>query len=220
MNISNLLFPPVCYACNIRIPDQALCLCSDCQTHLYRRKGNLLGNFELENVTFDTAIALYFYNYMMRQLIHIFKYSKKLVLGRYFSLLAEDILKAEYPDFISADIAVGVPMINVRLRERGFNQAAFLCEHIAKGLGMPDATKYITRKGSAIHQSLLNRTQRLANADTLYNLKKGACFTDKTVLLIDDVFTTGATANELSSFLKSCGAKKVYVMAIASGAEN
>jgi len=218
MNIFRHIYPPTCYACNARIPRQNLCLCPECQTHLHRRKGVLLGNFELENITFDTAIALYFYNHMMRQLMHIFKYSRKYAIGLYFSALAVEILKAEYPLFIAVDVAVGVPMVRVRLRERGFNQAAFLCKYISKGLDIPDVTKYITRKGSAIHQSLLNRTDRIAHSDTLYTLKNGVCFTNKTVLLIDDVFTTGATANALSTFLKDCGAKKVYVMAIASGA--
>jgi len=154
---------------------------------------------------------------MMRQLIHVFKYKKKHTLGRYFSALAVDILKSEYPNLISVDLAVGVPMIRTRLRERGLNQAAFLCENIAKELGIPDVTKYINKKGSAIHQSTLSLQQRLANTDISYSLKKGVCFTDKTVLLIDDVFTTGVTANGLSRFLKDCGAKKVYVVAITSG---
>jgi len=217
MIIFDIFAPPICYACNIRIPDQALCLCPSCKTLLYRRKDTLYSNFELDNVAYDTAVALFHYNFMMRQLIHHFKYTRKKSIGRYFANLAIDILKTEYPDFTTADIAVGVPMLNVRLRHRLLNQAAFLCEYIARELNIPDCTKYVAKRGSDLHQSRLNRKQRLTGSDITYSLKKGANFANQTILLIDDVFTTGATANQLSKFLKDCGAKKIYVLAIASG---
>jgi len=215
MNIFNLIIPPACYSCRRRIPTQSECLCPECKEHLVRHKENVTGALGKGQVAFSKAIGLFVYNDVMRQLILIFKYKKIKKLGVFFANQAISILKAEYPQFLQVDAAVCVPMTSTRLREREFNQSAFLCEQITKGLQIENYSKYITKKGIALQHAHMNRQERLKRADS-YCLRGLNPFRGKTILLIDDVFTTGATANGLSKFLKDCKAKKVYVVTITT----
>jgi len=214
MNIFNLIIPPACYSCRRRIPTQSECLCPECKAQLVRHKENVMDEFVKVKVAFEKAVALFVYDDIMRKLIHIFKYKGVKKLGIFFVNYAINILKTEYPEFLQVDATVCVPMTSTRMREREFNQSAFLTEQIAKGLQIENYSKCITKKGIALQHARMSRLERLSRADS-YSLRGQNPFKGKKILLIDDVITTGATANGLSKFLKDCKAKKVYVMTIA-----
>ena len=216
----NSLFPPVCYACNIRIDNQNECLCINCLNRLKPHKEMLIGEFKNLDMDFYHAICLYQYDYMVHNLIHDFKYKNVKNLGNFFAVNIVTLIKNDYPKFLEADCVVGVPMHSTKSRERLFNQSHYLCEIVAKGLNVPNLSKYIKQIVPTQKQSRLKRGERLSKPEDIYKKIGTESFKDKKVLLVDDVFTTGTTVNGLSKFLISIGAQRVYVVAIAtSGGE-
>ena len=215
-NLFNSLFPPVCYACNIRIDEQKKCLCVDCMRRLRPHTGLLIGEFTDLDMDFYHAICLYQYDYMVHNLIHDFKYKNIKNIGNLFAVNIVKLIKNDYPNFQEVDCVVGVPMHSTKERERMFNQSYYLCEVIAKGLNIPNLSKSIKQTVSTPKQSQLKRSERLSKPYDIYKKIGTESFKDKKVLLVDDVFTTGTTVNGLSKFLISHGVQRVYVVAIAT----
>ena len=221
MSMFNLVIPAVCYSCRKRVNLQKQCLCFECVAKLKRKKEYLIGEIALEDKYFDKAVSIYNFDFKVRELIHDFKYRGIKEIGNYFSDIAIDVLRREYPEFINVDFVVSVPMAKVQERERLFNQAEYLSKRITIGLGLKDCSHLITKTRRTEKQALkdldMRMKGRLEITPTIYVVKDKHAFEGKTVLVIDDVFTSGATANEFSKTLKECGAKKIYVFAIASG---
>ena len=221
MSLFNLIIPAVCYSCRRRIPIQKQCLCFECSAKLQRKKEYLIGEMALGEKYFDKAVSIFNFDFKVRELIHDFKYRGIKEIGNYFSDIAVDILKKEYLEFINVDFVVSIPMAKVQERERLFNQAKYLSKRISKGLGLKDCSHLVSKTRRTEKQALKDLNMRMKGrleiAPMVYAVKDKHAFKGKTVLVIDDVFTSGATANEFSKTLKECGAKKIYVFAIASG---
>jgi len=216
INLFNSVFPPVCYACNIRINIQDDCLCHECLKRLKRHKEILIGTFIELDMDFYQAVCLYQYDYMVHNLIHDFKYKNLKKIGNFFAKKALEIIKSDYPNYLNVDCVVGVPMHCTKLRERHFNQSHYLSDIIAKGLNVPNLSSSIKQTIPTPKQSRLKLSDRLSKPENIYKKNGSENFQNKKVLLIDDVFTTGTTVNGLSKFLLGIGAERVYVMAIAT----
>jgi len=128
---------------------------------------------------------------------------------------------------ITFDYCMAVPIDKKRLAERGFNQSILIAKELCRLLNnnstlhTPNSTLYIDGLAKIKHtekQSLLSGAERAANVKGAYGLSP-ACpdLSGKTVLLIDDVFTTGATVSECSSAILKGGAAAVYIYAFATG---
>lgn len=115
---------------------------------------------------------------------------------------------------ISIDLIIPVPLSKKRLKERGYNQSDLIANSISKRLGMPYSLKSLTRIKSTRSQVGLNAMER---AENVLNAFEGnpELLKDRSVLLIDDITTTGSTINESSKALMTAGAKRVYCFTIA-----
>ena len=114
------------------------------------------------------------------------------------------------------DIICPVPLSNYRLKERGFNQSYVLAYDISKSLNIPLIS--ILKKKVKKTQVGLDDKRRWINIKGTFFIKWGKRqfeINDKKILLVDDVFTTGATANECAKVLKKNGAKNVSVLTLA-----
>ena len=109
------------------------------------------------------------------------------------------------------DFAIPAPLSKNRLAERGYNQAELLAGPVARGLKVPLVTDVIYKIKETPPQSSLPYHKRLKNLKNAFRVPDKSRVQGKTILLIDDVFTSGATANEISKTLLSAGAKEVYV---------
>ncbi|MDT8317733.1 MAG: ComF family protein [bacterium] len=139
------------------------------------------------------------------------KYSKKSLIGPHLGGLMKD----HHLGAISYDVIVAVPLHISRLRERGFNQSQLLAEGLGKEIS-PHIDKYILERvrptGS---QTGMSSKERRANVRGAFSLRSGADVSGKRILLIDDVYTTGATVKECSKVLKKGGASVVNVLTLA-----
>ncbi|MCK5518175.1 MAG: ComF family protein [Alphaproteobacteria bacterium] len=154
------------------------------------------------------------YNEASRKVILAFKYGDRLHSVHTFTpwLIRTGIDLIEQADFI-----VPVPLHRLRLRERQFNQSALLAQEIAARTAKPHIPDALLRTRYTVPQQGLSAKERDKNVRGAFAIKKSYLKTlkGKNVLLIDDVFTSGATLNECSRILKSAGATGINVLTIA-----
>jgi len=153
----------------------------------------------------------------VRAVIHAFKYeSRKHLAAPIGDWMVEAFLRN--PEIQGAHAIVPVPLHPSRLRERGFNQAEELAERLAEKAGVPVRSLLIRRKATKA-QADLDKEERLANVEEAFFAQRGAKMKGKTVLLIDDVATTGATLEACALALKRIGIRTVNALVVARQAK-
>lgn len=115
-----------------------------------------------------------------------------------------------FPDFI-----LPVPLHIKRLRQRGFNQSALLARSLGRRIHLPVRFDVLTRKVWTEPQTRLSREDRLINVKGAFSVPRPAAVTEKAILLVDDVFTTGSTLAECAKVLKKAGAAEVYAVTVS-----
>jgi len=167
------------------------------------------GECQRREPAFDEAVAAFEYRFPVDRLIHRFKYSGDLAVGRWLALrLAERVASRDPPDLL-----VAPPLTDSRLRERGFNQAVVIARHVGKQLHVRHSHAAFAKVRDTSPQPGLGRRQRLANLREAFRTELR--LSGEHVAIVDDVLTTGATAHALSKLLKANGASRVSVWAIA-----
>ena len=120
------------------------------------------------------------------------------------------------PQIISAsDLIVPVPLSRKRLRKRRFNQASLLALHLSQASGVPHNPDALVRVRDTSTQSSYNHDQRYINVCGSFSVAQPNAIQDRQILLLDDVMTTGATANVCAKALLDAGAQDVRVLTIA-----
>jgi len=158
---------------------------------------------------FDEAIARFEYRFPLDRLVQRFKYGGDLAIGRWLAeRLAERVHDAQRPDLL-----VVPPLGAARLRERGFNQALEIARTVGRSLGVPVDARAVARRRDTPPQARLDRRARAANLRGAFAC--GTALRDRRVAIVDDVLTTGATADAIARVVKAAGAERVSVWAVA-----
>ena len=124
-----------------------------------------------------------------------------------------ELLSAHYP-FGGEVIVVPVPLHLSRLRARGYNQALLLARGLARRRGLPLAPRLLERTRATSEHAALGAAARRANVRGAFRVRPGCTLARETVVLIDDVFTTGATASACAEALRAAGARTVHVYTV------
>ncbi len=153
---------------------------------------------------------------VVREAIHRYKYQRALWFEPF---LAGLLLREAAPALRESpwDLIVPVPLHPVKQREREFNQAARLARHLSRATGIPVEQKCLRRVLPTPTQTRLTREQRAANMRGAFAVAAGARLRRRRIVLVDDVFTTGATTNACARVLKSAGAEDICVWTVARG---
>jgi ComF family protein len=150
----------------------------------------------------------------LRQVVQKFKYGRKVSLGKPLGRL----LAHGCREFVAAckpDVIVPVPLHRARLRWRGFNQSVLLGREVSRVSRIPIELFLLTRDRETLPQTQLSEDERRKNVRGAFSVRPDAATAGSTVLLVDDVYTSGATVNECSRVLKRAGARTVYVLTLA-----
>jgi len=146
--------------------------------------------------------------------VHRWKYGGKTHLTSFFAeWMAEGLNR--YWDLHSLDLLIPVPLHPQRLRERGFNQALLLAEELSRRTGIPVLKTILKKKKPTLPQVNLSGAEREKGLKGVFYVTEREKLSGKSVLLIDDVYTTGATVNECSKGLLKGGAERVDVLTLA-----
>lgn len=217
--ITHLLFPPKCIFCNNLIDiKRNIEICDGCYNLIPFIKHKSIMPFFIEGKYeyCDGVICVCSYNSIIRKAIIKFKFNNKPGISRAFAVLLAEKIK-EVTEYHNFDMIISVPLHKSRENVRGYNQSLLLAKILSKELCLPEKSRLITRVRKTDTQSLLSKEERLSNVSNAFKVKHINEITNKSVLLVDDIMTTGITLNECSKALKEAGAAEVISVVIASG---
>ncbi len=199
-------------------------LCNCCGLPFESRHGldHLCGDCSVSPKKFRIARAPLVYEQIFTEVIHCYKYKGKIQLARPLGELLLTAFRLFWKKN-SIDVVVPVPLHLKKLRKRGFNQAYLLtrnwqtiAEKVPCGLsGLRIERDVLVRTVATAPQTGLGRRQRAANIKDAFELVDETKIIDKRILLIDDVYTTGATVDECARLLLHHGAAHVDVLSLA-----
>jgi ComF family protein len=230
-SLLDIIFPPHCHLCKTFIPDAGqlhLCpscsgtiravsspLCTVCGIPFATSDGidHLCGACAVALPPFTSARAATVFDGSVRDLIHRFKYDKKVHLCRPLALLSEAV--TPFVAGTGAELIIPVPLHRRRLRERGFNQAVMLGRRLAKTWGIPLAVGNLRRIRWTEPQVNLTAEDRARNVRGAFALADPEEVKGRKVILVDDVYTTGSTVIECSRTLRRAGVVEVHVVTVA-----
>jgi ComF family protein len=174
---------------------------------------HLCGKCLIDRPYFEWARSVFEWGAPLSDVVHRLKYQGSEVGLRWMVRKMAESLDEMGPN-VSFDYLVPVPLHTVRLIRRGFNQALLLSRGLHREKGIPLEFENLKRRRYEKPQSLGDREERLKQIRGAFAVKHPKVFEEKNVLLIDDVFTTGATLNECAKVLQKSGAK-VYALTLA-----
>jgi ComF family protein len=198
--------PPFCSRCGTPFASKEIesHLCGDCMT----RKGHV-----------TAARALGHYEGTLQELIHRWKYEGKVHLSPLFGDWMARGLNHHWPPRLF-DLLIPVPLHIHRLRERGFNQALLLAKEVSRQTGLPYRSRTLRKRKPTVPQVSLSSQERRKGVRDVFHVAQQKEVEGKTILLVDDVYTTGATVNECAKVLLAEGAKRVDVLTLAHAVRN
>jgi len=163
---------------------------------------------------FRMARALAAFEGSLQGAIHRWKYEGNTHLTPFFAEWMTEGLNRHW-GVNALDFLIPVPLHPQRLRERGFNQALLLAEELSRRTGIPSLKTILKKKKPSLPQVNLSGVERERGLRGAFHVAEGKELLGKSVLLIDDVYTTGATVNECSKALVKGGAERVDVLTLA-----
>ena len=198
----------VCHACEETLP-QANPSCARCALPVPHP--GLCGRCHAHPPAFDATLAAFEYRFPVDRIVRRFKYAGDLALGRWLAeRLADRVLASGEP---LPALVVAPPSTTARLRERGFNPALEIAKSVARSMGVPCVIDGLSRTRQTAPQPGLDRDERRRNVEGALAASVGV--EGRTVALVDDVMTTGATAEAAARVLKRAGAVRVIAWVAA-----
>lgn len=209
---------PLCVACETDLPwlgDQ----CMTCALPL-PAAGLTCGGCLKDPPAFEQVVAPWSYGFPVDSLITRFKHNAKWPFGRLLGEVLGQFLQHRFDEGLPRpDALLPVPLANKRLRQRGFNQAAMLAQWLGKQLDLPCEENALRRIQDTSAQQALDAKARKRNLRNAFNLVPDADVKGRHLALVDDVLTTGATAQALARLLVDAGAMRVDVYCLARTAK-
>ena len=221
--LMDFLYPSVCPSCGCRLTGEREFLCMDCHSTLPRVSGadalyrETAGRLCHDGLLDGVSTPYYFEKgCVLQTLIHELKYAGATRIG---VMLGRDIGRSlQQPgDVKGFDVVIPIPLHRARARERGYNQSEFLCRGITEVTGARMTTSVLTRIRYTRTQTALSREEREENVLSAFRIdpRRAHLLYDASVLLVDDVITTGSTMRACARMLRMCGVKSVRAAAIA-----
>ena len=186
--------------CGKELENQEQEYCRDCQRFVH---------------SFDKGTAVFAYDEVMRRSISMFKYHNR---REYASFYAKEMYQicGHFLKMCKPDVIIPVPIHRKKKRQRGFNQAELVAKKLGKLLDIPVDTKYLVRVEKTTPQKELTRQQRKENLKKAFALGNSSKRYER-VLIIDDIYTTGATIDAISEILRENQSKFIFFLTICVG---
>ncbi|MBR4355033.1 MAG: ComF family protein [Elusimicrobiaceae bacterium] len=193
--------PLFCQRCGVNLPSGG--------AHCRSCRGSKAKQYKCQVIR-----SAWIFNTSSRALVHGLKYA----YGDYLAkMMGWQMAKnfSRYPELACVEIIVPVPLFVKKERQRGYNQSVLLASSFAQNTGIPLVEKALVRTRDTVSQTTLGRQARLANMADAFSCVQPDVVKGKTILLIDDVATTGATLEGCAVALKTAGAKRVFAYTYA-----
>ncbi|MFH1074729.1 MAG: ComF family protein [Candidatus Firestonebacteria bacterium] len=230
--ILDAVFPANCKTCGKKMKaDRAVCFCGACWSTIRKIKEpfcvycgkqlalpneHFCADCTVSRLSFVDNRSAGVYEGVLKEAIHEFKYKGKKRLGKCLGKLMVDYLK-ENGGLDDIDLIIPVPISENKIEKREYNQAEILAGYIGRSFEIPVLKDVLERTKDTSAQYELSRDERFRNVNGAFDIKhpekiKWAC-----ILLVDDLLTSGATADECSRMLLGAGASQIRVFTLARG---
>lgn len=202
-------FPPICGMCG-EINENYIC--NNCYENIKKIKKCVIN--EYNNRNFSKHLYIFRYEGIIRNKIIEYKFEDK---GYLYKMFAKIILSDKKTcNFIKKyDVIIPVPISKKRKKKRGYNQSELVANELAQKLNQDIWTDIIIKKKDNKPQSELNKLERIKNVEDIYEINKPIEVKNKKVLLLDDIYTTGSTVNEIARKLKQNQTQEIGVITLA-----
>lgn len=192
---------PCCKKCGKPIEDARQEYCYDCAEHAH---------------VYDSGKAVFLYDETMKRSIARFKYAP--YRREYADYYVREMTRCCGRQLIrwKPEALVPVPLHRSRKRRRGYNQAELLADGLSMNFHIPVRTDLVRRIKRTIPQKKLDNKERQKNLKTAFWVSPEAAECE-TIVLIDDIYTTGSTVDAIAKLLKERGVKRVYILVLSIG---
>lgn len=208
----DLLYPPRCVFCDALLEKGETYFCRGCGEKVPMAEGEHLCR---TGTYFDRCVAPLYYKDMVRQAFLDYKFHEKTWHAAVYAAFLEPYVKKE---FAQLDVVTWVPLGRRSHKDRGYDQSELVAKALAKRLGLP-CEKLVEKVRATQQQSRLDRPEeRRANVLGAYGVKNNAQIAGRSILVVDDVITTGSTMEECCRVLATAGAGAVHAAAVAQSA--
>ena len=228
-NLLDIFFPKFCLGCGkegiylcqdcracLEVSEDSFCLCQNPKRLIEEGKCRKCKSKELDGLYFGVS----YQNKLIKKLIRQFKYEpfiKELAKPLTDLIITHFLLLDKAHNFWEGKILVSIPLSKRKLKKRGFNQAEEVAEELSKIFKIPLIFNCLVKIKETPPQAELSEKERKENIKGLFLVKEKEEVKDKKILLVDDVYTTGATMEEAAKVLKEAGAKEVRGIVVARG---
>ncbi len=230
--ILNLIYPPRCVFCLTRLsPKTNMFVCHDCAntlpyTKIYNRctkcgkpmadgEFNICRRCRTVRIYTTRITSAFVYTDSAKRAAVAFKKERNAGYAKTFAVYIEQMINSDFKN-IDFDFVVSVPPRKKSAADENFDQAAYLARAVALRLGIPYLSGAMYQTDRIKKQSTLSYNERIKNVKDKFAVRKPDKIERKTLLLIDDICTTGATLNECAKTLKDSGAYRVYAATFAT----
>ena len=229
MGILELLYParcPVCHGvirgkgkvcsvCLKRLPYLKEPRCKKCGKEIEKEEQEYCSDCQRFRHSFDRGAAVFAYDPVMRRSISMFKYHNR---REYASFYGEEMFRSceQMIRHYAPQVILPIPIHKYKKRQRGFNQAELIAKELGRLLNLPVDTEYLMRVEKTTPQKELTRQQRKVNLRQAFAIRETGKYYEK-VLLVDDIYTTGATIDAISEILRENQTKIIFFLTICVG---
>ena len=220
-HIKSVLIDPHCLACGAALEIDEKVICNQCKhttiadlfaSPMLKHKDNIVEQRLMGLALFETAASLmpFEQNTLSQQLIHDLKYNNYKAIG---SLLGEAIATQikQSKKHTQIDYIVPLPLHPKRIAQRGYNQSELIAAEVSRQLNIPLQTTNLYRTRNNESQTQKNAEERKKNVEDLFAQHNPTLFENKTILLIDDVLTTGSTIISCCKALNTSPNIKIHI---------
>ena len=220
-DIKTVLFPLVCFGCMVRLYRGEYVLCAFCRhqiplTEYNYREENAVDRIFYGRCRIVKAASFLYYSQagIVRNLIRFLKYRNQEVIGEFLGNWVGEELKSQ-PGVKDVDYVIPVPLHPRKLRKRGYNQVSRFGNCIATILGADYREDLLIKSMHTRTQTLKNRFFRLQDEQKIYRVTKPEVLRSASVLLVDDIITTGATMESCCMALNEIPGLDIYICSMA-----
>lgn len=205
----------ICSACEKKVSFIKEPTCKKCGKQLENERQEYCGDCNRKKHCFLQGKAVFSYRKEMKLSMYRFKYANKREYADYFA----EVAAWKYGDWITrrgVEVIIPIPMFLGKMRQRGYNQADVFAKALSRELELPVESQLVYRVKNTVPQKELNDRQRKDNLKGAFQVRTNIV-KYKRILLVDDIYTTGATIDAVGEVLKAIGVEEIYFLCICIG---
>lgn len=222
-----LLYPPVCHFCG-RVSPDPICpdcadevvyvtepVCKKCGKPILRDEDEYCGDCVKRRFNYEQGKSLWIHKGRVPWSVYQFKYHNRRIFGKFYA----DEMCRLYGAWVKSrgiDLIIPVPVHKKRLRKRGYNQAEIIAVRLGRLLDIPVDTHAVKRVSKTTPQKMLGARERRENLRGAFCLTR-TDITRRKILIVDDIYTTGSTIDEMARILTADSGNKVWFLTVSIG---